>query len=279
MYQLVPICFTLSKIFSQLPTDLVANIKPKHLANVESMKFAKIYQLMVNIGVYVTNMLNIPIKILAQYWKIVRIPYESVIISNSLAYSARSTRNTPTPHSLEGSQSSQVVASFNVKTQLTNIKALDNQKRINHISAIIAQGRSVSELCPSAEFHILQTIEETKNFEKKLEDSKYFSEMVAYFNEIGGRDYKDTVRNILRKLFITNFCKRYNWCGRGEKENFNQYKNILQLILGVTRKQNSASTFNGIDDVMKIWLRNARNRDGGRNEPRKKQNTLETSDA
>ncbi|KAF5275887.1 hypothetical protein FQR65_LT04126 [Abscondita terminalis] len=100
--------------------------------------------------------------------------------------------------------------------------------------------------------------------------------MVAYFNQIGGKDYKDTVRNILRKLFTTDLCKRYNWCGRGEKENFNQYKNILQLILGVTRKQYNASTFKDIDDVIKIWLRNAGDRDGGRNERRKKQNRLDT---
>ncbi|CAH0546591.1 unnamed protein product [Brassicogethes aeneus] len=115
-------------------------------------------------------------------------------------------------------------------------------------------------------FSLMTTHEELKNFNEKLGETVFFSNMCSKLRLIGGKDVVDSTRRILSKILSNSLAKQYNWKGKGAKSPFVTYNNIVNLIIGSLRLNNltkDASTTE-VESVIKGWLRTAGDREGGR---------------
>ncbi|XP_074035391.1 uncharacterized protein [Leptinotarsa decemlineata] len=107
---------------------------------------------------------------------------------------------------------------------------------------------------------------ELQELDDSLKDIEKFNAMSVALQTIGGRDAVDTTRRILSKLLTNELTISYNWTGRNGKENFGNLKNLNTLILVSVRKNSLSknATQREVEDITKIFLRNAGDRDGGR---------------
>lgn len=115
------------------------------------------------------------------------------------------------------------------------------------------------------------TVESLQQLETKLQDPKIFFDMCASsLTVIGGRDMKETVRRLLAKILSHNVALTINWSGKNEKLAFKQCENTVKLILAITRKNPMCSnvTCQEVESVIKVWLRSAGDRMGGRDKRR-----------
>ncbi|KAF5293719.1 hypothetical protein FQA39_LY03204 [Lamprigera yunnana] len=95
-------------------------------------------------------------------------------------------------------------------------------------------------------------------------------ELISFFQLIGRKDVLDTTRRILSKIVGQNLSKSYNWCGKNNKPAFNRFKNVINFVVGVVRKNkfNRDVTQQEVETIIKSRLRIATNRNGGRNKRR-----------
>ncbi|KAF5284718.1 hypothetical protein FQR65_LT13420 [Abscondita terminalis] len=85
--------------------------------------------------------------------------------------------------------------------------------------------------------------------EKKLEEfndvvTERASDLISYFQLIGGKDVVDTTRRILAKIVGQNLAESYNWCGKNKKPAFNKLKNIINFIIVIMSRKSILSIGN-----------------------------------
>ncbi|KAK4882055.1 hypothetical protein RN001_005374 [Aquatica leii] len=80
-----------------------------------------------------------------------------------------------------------------------------------------------------------------------------------------GKDVIDTTRRILARIVAYDVSLTYNWSGRN-KNNFSKLKNVIKLVLVAVRKNplSKSATQLEVEGVIKVWLRSAPDREGGR---------------
>ncbi|KAF5283647.1 hypothetical protein FQR65_LT13771 [Abscondita terminalis] len=91
--------------------------------------------------------------------------------------------------------------------------------------------------------------------------------MVYLLHTVGGKDIFDTTRRIMSRLITNDLACQFNWTGKHNRASFAELKNIKKLMILAIRKNNklaAGATENDVERAMKIWLRNAPDREGGR---------------
>ncbi|XP_031348267.1 uncharacterized protein LOC116174475 [Photinus pyralis] len=93
------------------------------------------------------------------------------------------------------------------------------------------------------------------------------TEAIKTLQLIGGKDLSDTCKRVLGKILSNEVAVAMNWSGRNQKEGFVHLNNIVNLVLVTVRKNPLCRDTNKqeVENSIKIWLRNASDRDGGRN--------------
>ncbi|KAG5890215.1 hypothetical protein JTB14_028757 [Gonioctena quinquepunctata] len=116
------------------------------------------------------------------------------------------------------------------------------------------------------EFPQFEEIEDINKFNEELSDEKVFVNACTKFQLVGGKDMYETTRKILALLISHKLALSMNWSGRNEKGGFKTLTNIIKLIHVSVRKNPLAinATLSDIENVIKVWLRNAADREGGR---------------
>ncbi|KAB0805062.1 hypothetical protein PPYR_02032 [Photinus pyralis] len=109
-----------------------------------------------------------------------------------------------------------------------------------------------------------------QQFETELQEEEFFQSMISSFLGIGGKDMADFTRTLMSKIICHELALECNWSGRNNKDGFMQYVNILKLILAVLQKNpiTRNATQYDVTGVIKVWLRTAADRHGGRSKRR-----------
>ncbi|KAG5866763.1 hypothetical protein JTB14_005279 [Gonioctena quinquepunctata] len=112
------------------------------------------------------------------------------------------------------------------------------------------------------EFPQFEEIEDINKFNEELSDEKVFVNACTKFQLVGGKDMYETTRKILALLISHKLALSMNWSGRNEKGGFKTLTNIIKLIHVSVRKNPLAinATLSDIENVIKVWLRNAADR-------------------
>ncbi|CAH1720200.1 unnamed protein product [Aphis gossypii] len=135
----------------------------------------------------------------------------------------------------------------------------DNQKNQMVPSSLGSnqQFEKIYEMLP------ISTNDELNIFKKALtEDNTIYDQTVNMLSKIGGDNYKQAVRRILKKLITDEYAKSYSYTGhKGNKMPFN--KTILSSLL--TKATQSSSIFNqnsakDVEGAASIWLSKASER-------------------
>ncbi|KAF5272388.1 hypothetical protein FQR65_LT17421 [Abscondita terminalis] len=150
-----------------------------------------------------------------------------------------------------------------MKFMCTDIKLIKQCLSVNNDGSDINE----SELGKTFPFTTKEKLEEFNDVV-----TERASDLISYFQLIGGKDVVDTTRRILAKIVGQNLAESYNWCGKNKKPAFNKLKNIINFIIGVVRKNKLSkdATQQQVETVIKSWLRTAGDRNGGRNRRRAK---------
>ncbi|KAJ8972952.1 hypothetical protein NQ317_000786 [Molorchus minor] len=117
----------------------------------------------------------------------------------------------------------------------------------------------------------LNTIEDMDSLETRLGNKQEYANVLNVLKFVGGRDTFDTTRRIMSRVIHNNLALIINWIGRNNKPAFRGYKNILSLISDAVRVNPLAARASEqeIFSIIKVWLRGAVDRDGGRNKRKK----------
>ncbi|XP_074030139.1 uncharacterized protein isoform X2 [Leptinotarsa decemlineata] len=117
----------------------------------------------------------------------------------------------------------------------------------------------------------LSSQEQLIEFDTELKNDLTFSEICSSLSVVGGRDGFDTVRRLLSKLISHDLALNMNWSGRNQKLSLKEYENTLKMIVAVVRKNPVAREMTAVevDGAIKVWLRSAPDRKGGRERRRK----------
>ncbi|KAI8794344.1 transposase domain-containing protein [Biomphalaria glabrata] len=118
----------------------------------------------------------------------------------------------------------------------------------------------------------LSSLEEFDFHEEKLSDDIYRKFLIAKLSHFGGIHLKHTIKKILDYMMTTTLQCQFNWAGKpGWKGNgvarrgFQHCQLCLVIADSVRLTKNLASTTNEeVFSSIKIYLRNARDRQGGR---------------
>ncbi|KAF5280143.1 hypothetical protein FQR65_LT15059 [Abscondita terminalis] len=139
-------------------------------------------------------------------------------------------------------------------------------QNINYLILINQQRSDQGEMADVDNWQPKKTIEELRNLNLSLEDTNKFSEILTSFQIVGGKDGMETTRRILQKLLSYDLSLKLNWTGRNNKTSFSSFTNIVNLIFVAVRKNPAAKTCTQVEvqNVIKTWLRNAGDREGGR---------------
>ncbi|KAK4886142.1 hypothetical protein RN001_002413 [Aquatica leii] len=122
-------------------------------------------------------------------------------------------------------------------------------------------------LQPSAELDVLPATssEDLENLNRNLENADFLNALSTTLQSVGGKDVIDTTRRILARIVAHDVSLTYNWSGRN-KNNFSKLKNVIKLVLVAVRKNplSKSATQLEVEGVIKVWLRSAPDREGGR---------------
>ncbi|KAK4885918.1 hypothetical protein RN001_002189 [Aquatica leii] len=109
----------------------------------------------------------------------------------------------------------------------------------------------------------ITTVGDLTALNNRLEDVNELTKMCQFLQTAGGKDIQDTTRRVLSRIMSNNLAMLYNWSGRNDKTSFSSLKKLL--IVAVRKNPFSKNaTQQEIESVVKVWLRNASDRDGGR---------------
>uniref|UniRef100_A0A9J8CWG6 DUF4806 domain-containing protein n=1 Tax=Cyprinus carpio carpio TaxID=630221 RepID=A0A9J8CWG6_CYPCA len=98
--------------------------------------------------------------------------------------------------------------------------------------------------------------------ENKLKEEACYNAMAKYLATIGGTNYSSNTKRILLRMLSTPLAMQLTWKGSGQKLAFGNLLICKAIIDAVTKC--SRATASEAEGCIKTWLRNARDRDGGR---------------
>lgn len=102
-----------------------------------------------------------------------------------------------------------------------------------------------------------------------LEARDTLQHMVDYFGQKGGVDKSADTRALLANLVRNDVAGQCSWKGsKGQKEPFNQLKNIMTLLFAAGKIKYDDLTESAVEAVTKKWLSSFVDRDGGRSKRR-----------
>ncbi|XP_072538974.1 uncharacterized protein [Salminus brasiliensis] len=110
----------------------------------------------------------------------------------------------------------------------------------------------------------LRTFEDMEMLEQKLQDETYNKLLCRRLSLIGGADLRNTVWRLLQTVMTNALACHYNWAGRGGVKRAFSGLALQGLICRAARVNFSNATDDKIGNLIKNWLRLARDRDGGR---------------
>ncbi|XP_067668228.1 uncharacterized protein [Haliotis asinina] len=212
---------------------------------------------------------------------------EAVRRSPRRLYSATGIRHQPDfrppsplqlPHraSTHGASTAEVLQLIRAVEENTATTKTNNQLLHQLLRVVTAQSTQ-----PSAEQRKLdlplKSLKELHDANTALDDAIAFRSVVMQLGVIGGSCLKHTVYNILEAAFTTPLARSVNWIGSGTKAAFKGMK-MKDAIVEATRKSpvtQKASNIE-IESFIKLWFRNAADRDGGRKEREKKKTAAST---
>lgn len=89
--------------------------------------------------------------------------------------------------------------------------------------------------------------------------------LASFLSTLGGRDLGKTVGGIMKALVTSRLALQFNWVGSNDKRSFAELK-LAAVVCDAVRMNQSTSLANNkeIEEKIKAWLRQARDRDGGR---------------
>ncbi|KAF5296703.1 hypothetical protein FQA39_LY12403 [Lamprigera yunnana] len=102
------------------------------------------------------------------------------------------------------------------------------------------------------------------------EDGPEDSELTKLFPFTTQEQLEHFNTTVTEKILELNLSESYNWCGKNNKPAFNHFKNIINFVVGVVRKNKFSrdATQQEVETIIKSWLRTATDRNGGRNKRR-----------
>lgn len=112
-------------------------------------------------------------------------------------------------------------------------------------------------------------VEDMARLQDFLADKAKLQEMVAYCTTIGGAGTRLRTRKILQALLSNKCAALYNYTGRGTKESFSALR-LHDVVVAAVKKCEPEATNTELADIISSWLTSSGDRDGGRDERRKK---------
>ncbi|XP_050509094.1 uncharacterized protein LOC126886265 [Diabrotica virgifera virgifera] len=145
--------------------------------------------------------------------------------------------------------------------ELQEQKLSEIDRKVDELSTII-RGQQKSTDIPDDEVHKklpLSTLEELGDVEKLLENATNLDNFVIYMRQVGGFDYKESVKRCLKKTFNDQLAVIYSFQGHKGKNPFNKtlictavIKSILKLHIDCTSKE--------VEVAISKWLTKAKER-------------------
>lgn len=89
--------------------------------------------------------------------------------------------------------------------------------------------------------------------------------LASFLSTLGATDLSKTVCGIMKALMTSRLALQFNWVGSNDKRSFAELK-LAAVVCDAVRMNQSTSLANNnaIEEKIKAWLRQARDRDGGR---------------
>jgi hypothetical protein len=155
-----------------------------------------------------------------------------------------------------------------IKARLAIIEAHQRQHTVllQHVLSAL-QKHDADEDCdaPVGVNLPLNSLKDLRNLEATLEDNEKAKQLTRHLGSVGGRDVPDTTRRTMRTLMTNALAVRMNFEGRGDKVGISDSKVMKVIIRAVKRNRLcSKATRDDIETTVKLWLRYAKDRAGGR---------------
>lgn len=106
----------------------------------------------------------------------------------------------------------------------------------------------------------IDTLEQLEKLEKHLEVEENFKKLSTYMSSIGGKDLVSKVNGVLKKLISNGVAKYFNFYGKREKMPFKNLRTNA-VVLQAIKTNSKGSTEKEIENIIKIWLKHAPQRD------------------
>ncbi|XP_054706359.1 uncharacterized protein LOC129220549 [Uloborus diversus] len=106
----------------------------------------------------------------------------------------------------------------------------------------------------------LEDFEGVQNLERLLEEESNKNYLLNKCKNFGGSCFQDHTRRILKHLFTDETAELFSWTGsKGGKRKFMSLK-IADLVIEAVLKESGQTTRADVENVMKNWLRHAKDR-------------------
>ncbi|XP_054711002.1 uncharacterized protein LOC129220597 [Uloborus diversus] len=106
----------------------------------------------------------------------------------------------------------------------------------------------------------LEDFEGVQNLERLLEEERNKNYLLNKCKNFGGSCFQDHTRRILKHLFTDETAELFSWTGsKGGKRKFMSLK-IADLVIEAVLKESGQTTRADVENVMKNWLRHAKDR-------------------
>ncbi|XP_057310433.1 uncharacterized protein LOC130648402 isoform X2 [Hydractinia symbiolongicarpus] len=113
------------------------------------------------------------------------------------------------------------------------------------------------------EYRICDTHEELSSLEVKLGDASSNKSMLQQLSRIGGINYKDNTRNVMRRVMTNGCMSQYNMNGQRGKKKFKDFSNLLLLIEKAVLNNFKNATASDVQTTMSVAFKQAPDRSGG----------------
>ncbi|XP_049334158.1 uncharacterized protein si:dkey-172k15.5 [Astyanax mexicanus] len=110
----------------------------------------------------------------------------------------------------------------------------------------------------------LKSTDDIVPLEAQLEDKSFQQQLVLFLSTVGGMDVAGATRRVLATIMTNEVAMKLNWVGHGGKMAFQTLKLCKVMCEAVRRSIMPPPKDAEIEQVAKVWLRNARDRSGGR---------------
>ncbi|XP_073804821.1 uncharacterized protein si:dkey-172k15.5 isoform X2 [Danio rerio] len=131
--------------------------------------------------------------------------------------------------------------------------------------AVASISRAKEVMLPGGVLLPLQDYQDLQSLELRMEDAQCQKDLTAYLGTIGGCNIQIATRRILTTLIGHNLATKLTWTGSSQKKPFQnlRLKRVVTESVRMCGFQPSLLD-SDIENEIKVWLRNSRDRAGGR---------------